>query len=265
MEETVNEAEIVFDPSDVQEGASSDTSEQESANEQSPAVEETTEQSAEQEQVTAEPAASTEQDAQTGDAIDEFLKTKGITANDPEALRKVATMYQNAEKGFYQKSQEKAQLERRLAEARMAQQTARPQTAPGAEALAEVRSMKTEMDVAKWKAQKNLTPEAEQKMMDWCTEPLVDHDGQIRLDRAGNPITKGFLILNGSMTLDDAYKLSGADTLEVANLREKMRNEIQQEMVARQTAKRPSAGSTDSTAFQKPDADDAFTQALLGN
>jgi hypothetical protein len=120
-EQTVNE-DTLFDPSDfeVQEAEQSeDTS--------SPAVEVTNE-----EQTTSENEAGTEsevsteskqEETQTGDAIDEFLAKKGIDRNDPQALDKMADMYRNVEKAYGQKSQEKAKLERELANAQPAQST----------------------------------------------------------------------------------------------------------------------------------------------
>lgn len=265
-EQTVNGPELEFDTSDLSEP---ETVEQNVETESSPAVEETTEQSAEQEQTPAEPAASTEQEAQTGDAIYEleklddqtrakFLKQKGLNPDDPDAFRKVTEMYFNAEKGFYQKSQEKAQLERRLAET----QASAPSPADE-QALKEVRSMRTEMTVAKWKQEKGLTEEAEQKMMAWCAEPMRDSQGNIRRDQNGNPIVKGWNYINGNMSLDDIYRLSGADAIKVDDLTEKIRNEVKEEMAARQNAKRPSASSTDSTKFGTPQENDPFMDGLL--
>ena len=93
-EQTVNGPELEFDTSDLSEP---ETVEQNVETESSPAVEETNEQSASEEQAEVEQAASTEE-AQAGDAISEFLAKKGIKTDDPEALRKVTEMYQNAEK-----------------------------------------------------------------------------------------------------------------------------------------------------------------------
>lgn len=253
-EQTVNGPELEFDTSDLSEP---ETAEQNVETESSPAVEETNEQSASEEQAEVEQAASTEE-AQAGDAISEFLAKKGIKTDDPEALRKVTEMYQNAEKGFYQKSQEKAQLERRLAET----QASAPSPADE-QALKEVRSMRTEMTVAKWKQEKGLTEEAEQKMMAWCAEPMRDSQGNIRRDQNGNPIVKGWNYINGNMSLDDIYRLSGADALKVDDLTEKIRNEVKEEMAARQNAKRPSASSTDSTKFGAPKENDPFMDGLL--
>ena len=249
-EQTVNEAPL-FEASDVTPVANDETTEQAESVDSS-AVEVTNEQTA------SEPAASTE--AQTGDAIDEFLAKKGIKADDPNAVRKIADMYRNAEKGFYSKSQEAAQLQRRLAEAQPLE------TRPDQQALNEVRSMRIEMDTNKWKAEHNLTPEDEQKMIDYVTTPLTDRMGNAVLDPvSGQPLTRGLLVNNGALTLDDVYKLAGCGAIEVDNLKENLRKEVEKEMEARQAAKRPSASATNSTQFGQAEQKDAFLDGLFGD
>ena len=255
-EQTVNEAPL-FEASDVEPVANDVTTEQ-AEDMGSSAVEATNEQTDSKDEATDKPAAT--DDAQTGDAIDEFLAKKGIKADDPEALRKVAKMYQNSEKGLYQKSQEKAQLERRLAESRI------PEMRPDQEALSEVRAMRTEMSVEKWKAGRNLSPEDEQKMIEFVQSPITDVNGNVQVNpQTGQPVTKGMLVLNGVLSLDDVYALSGAGKVEVDNLKENLRKEVQKEMEARQAAKRPSSNATDSTQFGSAEADDPFSKALLGD
>lgn len=255
-EQTVNDAPL-FEASDVTPVANDETTEQAESVDSS-AVEETSEQTASENEASAEPAAST--DAQTGDAIDEFLAKKGIKADDPNAVRKIADMYRNAEKGFYSKSQEAAQLQRRLAEAQPLE------TRPDQQALSEVRSMRIEMDTNKWKAEHNLTPEDEQKMIDYVTTPLTDRMGNAVLDPvSGQPLTRGLLVNNGALTLDDVYKLAGCGAIEVDNLKENLRKEVEKEMEARQAAKRPSASATNSTQFGQAEQKDAFLDGLFGD
>ena len=255
-EQTVNEAPL-FEASDVEPVANDVTTEQ-AEDMGSSAVEATNEQTDSEEEAIEQPAATEE--AQTGDAIDEFLAKKGIKADDPEALRKVAKMYQNSEKGFYNKSQEAAQLERQLAQSRI------PEVRPDQEALSEVRAMRTEMSVEKWKAGRNLSQEDEQKMIDFVQAPITDVNGNVQINpQTGQPITKGTLVLNGILSLDDVYTLSGAGKVEVDNLKENLRKEVLKEVEARQAAKRPSSNATDSTQFGNAEADDPFSAALLGN
>ena len=255
-EQTVNEAPL-FEASDV-EPVANDTTTEQADDMGSSAVEATNEQTTSENEANDEPAA-TEDKAQTGDAIDEFLAKKGINTNDPEALRKVAEMYRNSEKGFYNKSQEVAQLSRKLAQSRV------PEMRPDQEALSEVRSMRTEMAVEKWKTEHNLSPEDEAKMIEYIQTPLYDQRGQVQVNpMTGEPLTKGLLVLNGAMTLDDVYKLSGAGKVEVENLKQDLRKEVLKEMEARQAAKRPAANATDSTQFSKAEEDDPFTSGLFG-
>lgn len=256
-EQTVNEAPL-FEASDV-EPVANDTTTEQAEDMGSSAVEATNEQTTSENEASEQPAA-TEEQAQTGDAIDEFLAKKGIKADDPEALRKLGAMYQNVEKGFYNKSQEKAQLERQLAQSRI------PEARPDQEALSEVRAMRTEMTVEKWKAGRNLSAEDEQKMIEYVQSPITDANGNVQVNpTTGQPITKGMLVLNGVLSLDDVYALSGAGKVEVDSLKENLRKEVQKEMEARQAAKRPSSNATDSTQFGNAEAEDPFSKALLGD
>ena len=257
-EQTVNEAPL-FEASDMESVANDSGSEQVEGVDSS-AVEETNEQTDSQEEAIEQPAdSSTEEEAQTGDAIDEFLAKKGIKLDDPDALRKVAEMYQNSEKGFYKKSQENAQLQRRLAEQRV------PEANPNQEALSEVRSMRIEMEANKWKQDRNLSEADEQKMIEYITSPLKDAKGNDVIDPAtGTVLTKGLLVNNGALSLDEVYKLAGCGNVEVDTLKESLRNEVKKEMEARQAAKRPSSNATDSTQFGKAEQDDPFVSALFG-
>ena len=258
-EQTVNEADL-FEPSDI-----TDQDAEQSENETGPAVEETNEEPSASEEQTSESAeVSTEnkEETQTGDAIDEFLAKKGIDPSKPEDVRKLADMYQNAEKGFYQKSQEKAKLERELANAQP------PQSTPDMQALSEVRALKTERAVEKWKQEKNLNPETEQKMMDWFAQPIVNtQTGQPVLDANGNPIIRGYLYANGVITLDDVYNFVGGNAGNNEGKRnaitEELRNEVKKEMSARQAAKSTKQGATNSMQFGNPDEKaDPFLEGL---
>ena len=260
MDEQTGTEEALFDPSDfeVQEAEQSEDS-------GSPAVEATNEeQTASEEQASESTEVSTEEEkqeeTQTGDAIDEFLAKKGIDPSKPEDVRKLADMYANAEKGFYQKSQEKAKLERELANAQPAQST------PDMQALSEVRALKTQMDVEKWKLEKKLSPETEQKMMEWFSQPIVIN-GQVAKDANGNPIVKGYMYANGQISLDEVYNIVGGNVnTELAdkkqNLTEELRSEVRKEMSARQAAKATKQGTTDSMQFDKPAEDDPFLSGL---
>ena len=255
-QQTVND-DALFEASDV-ESVANDTTTEQADDGGSSAVEATNEQTDSKEEAIDEPAAST--DAQTGDAIDDFLAKKGIDKSDPEALRKVADMYRNSEKGFYSKSQEAAQLQRKLAEAQT------PEVRPDQQALNEVRSMRIEMDTKEWKASHNLTPEDEQKMVEYVSAPLTDRQGKIVSDPiTGTPFTRGMLVNNGVLSLDDVYRLAGCGIQKADNLKDAYRDEVRKEMAARQAAKRPSSNATDSTQFGKAEENDPFISGLFGD
>ena len=256
MDEQTGTDEALFDASDVEAVANDSTTEQ-AENIDSSAVEVTNEQTDSQEEAIEEPAVT--DTTQTGDAIDDFLAKKGIDRNDPDALRKVADMYRNSEKGFYSKSQEAAQLQRQLAQQKM------PDMRPDQQALSEVRSMRIEMDTKDWKAKHNLSAEDEQKMVEFVSQPLTDRQGNVVYDPVtGIPLTKGLLVNNGAMSLDEVYRLAGCGVQKVDNLKANLRKEVESEMAARQAAKRPAAKATDSTQFGKAQEDDPFLSGLLG-
>ena len=256
MDEQTGTDDSLFDASDV-EAVANDSTDEQAENNDGSAVEVTNEQTDSQNEAIEEPAVTAT--TQTGDAVDEFLAKKGINASDPDALRKVADMYRNSEKGFYSKSQEAAQLQRQLAQQRV------PQVQPDQQALNEVRSMRIEMDTKEWKAKHNLSPEDEQKMVEYVSAPLTDRQGNIVYDPVtGVPLTKGLLVNNGAMSLDDVYRLAGCGVQKVDNLKQNLRQEVEKEMAARQAAKRPSAKATDSTQFGKAQEDDPFLSGLLG-
>lgn len=256
MDEQTGTDDSLFNASDMEPVANGPIDEQ-AENNDSSAVEVTNEQTDSQDEAIEEPAVTAT--TQTGDAVDEFLAKKGINASDPDALRKVAEMYRNSEKGFYNKSQEAAQLQRQLAQQRV------PQVQPDQQALNEVRSMRIEMDTKEWKSKHNLSPEDEQKMVEYVSAPLTDRQGNIVYDPVtGVPLTKGLLVNNGAMSLDDVYRLAGCGVQKVDNLKDNYRKEVEKEMAARQAAKRPDAKATDSTKFGKAQDDDPFLSGLLG-
>lgn len=256
MDEQTGTDDSLFNASDMEPVANGPIDEQ-AENNDSSAVEVTNEQTDSQDEAIEEPAVTAT--TQTGDAVDEFLAKKGINASDPDALRKVAEMYRNSEKGFYNKSQEAAQLQRQLAQQRV------PQVQPDQQALNEVRSMRIEMDTKEWKSKHNLSPEDEQKMVEYVSAPLTDRQGNIVYDPVtGVPLTKGLLVNNGAMSLDDVYRLAGCGVQKVDNLKDNYRKEVEKEMAARQAAKRPDAKATDSTKFGKAQEDDPFLSGLLG-
>ena len=262
MEEQTGTAdELIFEASDMDTGATESTEEQTNEVSNSSAVEETTEQSENQKEATEDPAVESTETTQTGDAIDQFLAKKGINPNDPNAIRKIAEMYQNSEKGFYRKSKEAAQLQRRLAQQQAQQAT------PDQQALSEVRAMRIEMDTKEWMNSHNLSAVDEQKMVEYINQPLTDRQGNVVINpMTGAPYTKGVLVNNGQLNLDDVYKLAGCGRQqEVETLKANLRKEVENEMAARQAAKRPSSNATNSTQFGKAEQEDPFLAGLFSD
>lgn len=260
MAETVNEPDL-FEESDF---ADDQTSE-----ESSPAVEETTEQPTSQEEATDSKDDSTKNanESQTGDEIEQFLAKKGVKLDDPEALRKVAEMYRNVEKDYGKKSQEKAQLERQIEQIN-AQTNA--QNAISTDPMERIQNLEQQLAADRqlqatkeWKAAKNLSPEVEEKMVNFLKQPLISN-GIAQTDGHGNPLTKYFLVQAGALTLDEVFNAVGGDSLKADAIKQELKTAVANEIAAKQTAKGPSSLATNSTQFAQPkEADDDFVSGLF--
>ena len=258
MEETVNEP-ALFEESDF--------ADDQTSNETSPAVEETTEQPTSRSEAKDSTDDSTiAKESQTGDDIEEFLAKKGVKLDDPEALRKVADMYRNVEKEFGKKSQEKAQLERQLEQ--MNNQFNQPSLSndPMERVQALERQLNADRQIQatkEWKAAKNLSPEVEEKMVDFLRQPIIAN-GVAQTDNQGNPLTKYFLVQAGALSLDDVFNAVGGDSLKADAIKEEIKTAVANEIAAKQTAKGPSSLATNSTQFAQPkQAEDEFIDGLL--
>lgn len=261
MEETVNEP-ALFEESDF--------ADDQTTNETSPAVEETNEQPTSQEEAKDSTEDSTENanESQTGDEIEEFLAKKGIKLDDPEALRKVADMYRNVEKDYGKKAQEKAQLERQIEQ--MNAQINKP--SDSIDPMERIQSLERQLAADRqlqatkeWKAAKNLSPEVEEKMVNFLKEPLVSN-GIPQTDNNGNPLTKYFLVQAGALSLDDVFNAVGGESLKAEAIKQELKTAVANEIAAKQNAKSPSSIATDSTQFAKPKtADDEFLSGLFDN
>ena len=212
MVETVNEPDLFSE---------SDFADDQTGKESSPAVEETTKQPTSQDEAVEAQVDSTENanESQTGDEIEEFLAKKGIKSDDPDALRKVADMYRNVEKDYGRKSQEKAQLERQIAQMNAAQ----PAMLNANDPMERIQNLERQLAsdrqlqaVKEWKAAKNPTPEVEAKMIDYLQAPLYSN-GVLQTDNQGNPLTNNFLVNSGVLNYDDVYTVINAKREESKN------------------------------------------------
>lgn len=260
MEETVNEPDLFEE---------ADFADAQTENESSPAVEETTEQPTSQNEAkeSAEDSTENANESQTGDVIEEFLAKKGIKLDDPDALRKVADMYRNVEKDYGRKSQEKAKLERQLEQ--MNAQITQPSTStdPMERIQALERQLNADRQLAaakEWKSAKNLSPETEQKMIDFLQQPLISN-GVPQTDNQGNPLTKFFLVQAGALSLDDVFNAVGGESLKAEAIKQELKEAVANEIAAKQTAKSTAGLATDSTQFAQPkEAEDEFVEGLFG-
>lgn len=259
MEETVNE-QLVFEESDF---ATDQTPEQ-----GSPAVEEASEQPTSETQATeaTDDSTSNANETQPVDEIDEFLAKKGISKDDPEALRKVADMYRNVEKDYGKKSQEKAQLERRLQELSAQSAPKEPSTDPMARVQALEKQLAADRQLAavkEWKQAKNLSPEVESKMVEYLSQPIV-MNGVPQTDNNGNPLTKFFGLQSGILSLDDVFNAVGGNSFKADAVKEQLKTAVANEIAAKQSAKSTAPMATDSTQFAQPKtADDEFVDGLF--
>ena len=260
-QQTVNEPDLFEE---------ADFADAQTENESSPAVEETNEQPTSQNEAKDSADDSTKKDAnesQTGDEIEEFLAKKGIKLDDPEALRKVADMYRNVEKDYGRKSQEKAQLERQLEQ--LNAKTVQPSTSN--DPMERIQALERQMNADRllvatkeWKTAKNLSPETEEKMIDFLKQPIVSN-GVPQTDNQGNPLTKFFLVQAGALSLDDVFNAVGGDSLKADAIKQELKEAVANEIAAKQSAKSMTGLSTNSTQFAQPkEADDDFVEGLFG-
>ena len=257
MTETVNEQDLFEE---------SDFADDQTTNEPSTPVEDVKEQSTSEKDAIESPDDSTAKESQSGDEISEFLAKKGINPEDPDALHKVADMYRNVEKEYSKKSQEKAQLERQIAES-MTRPVASGDPMERLSAIERQLQADREIQATKeWKNAKNLTPEAEGKMVEFLSQPIRNSNGVIQKDPQGNVLTKYFLIQTGALSLDDVYNAVGGDSFKADAIKQELKDAVANEFAARQTAKGPSSLSTNSMQFAKPKGeDDDFLNGLFGD
>ena len=260
MAETVNETDFFEE---------SDFADDQTTNESSPAVEETKEQPTSQDEAKdSTDDSNNANEPKTGDEIEDFLAKKGIKLDDPDALRKVADMYRNVEKDYGKKSQEKAKLERQLEEMNAQSRQMNPSSDPmeRIQQLEQRLNADRQLAAAKeWKAAKNLSPEVEEKMVDFLKQPLISN-GVPQTDNQGNPLTKYFLVQAGALSLDDVFNAVGGDSFKADAIKQELKAAVANEIAAKQNAKSPSALATDSTQFAQPkEAEDDFVAGLFGD
>jgi hypothetical protein len=255
MDETVTEP-ALFEEADFADASEEKTS---------PAVEESNEQPANQDEPTDSTDDSDAKEPQPGDEIEEFLAKKHIDKSDPDALRKIADMYRNAEQALGRNFQEKAKLERQIAESVT-------QNAPkGFDPIERIQALERQLQADRqvqatkeWKAAKNLSPEAEARMIDFLKEPIVSN-GVVQKDNQGNPLSKYFLVSTGALSLDDVYRAVGGESVKADAIKQEVKEAVAKEIAAKQPVKSAKALSTNSTQFADAKNNDPFLDGLLGS
>lgn len=255
MDETVNEP-ALFEEADF-----ADASE----NEASPAVQESNEQPASPKEEVESKDVPDAKETQPGDEIDDFLAKKHIDKSDPEALRKIADMYRNAEKALGRNFQEKAKLERQIAESLSKPAQASENPMERIQALERQLAADRQVQATKeWKAAKNLSPEVEEKMVDFLKQPIVQN-GVVQKDNQGNTLSKYWLVGQGILTLDDVYKAVGGDSIKAEAIKEELKTAIVKETQAKQAKGGAKPLSTNSTQFSDPKGNDPFLDGLFSS
>lgn len=197
------------------------------------------------------------------DDVIDFLAKKGINPESEDLkaeFYKLGKMALNSEKGFTSSRQELANLRRQLKE----EQEPQPQnqTQPENNGISMYGGRTAEQfqqEVDNWEKERNLTPEENDKMIAWLGTPIGKNPV------TGEPILRMYLVANGSLSLDDAYNAAGCGMVKAEALKSKMRGEVEKEIAARQSAKRPGASATNSTQFGDSGGSDPFRDELLND
>lgn len=190
------------------------------------AVQDTTTEPTTTDPVTEEPAQaanSTEQESKT--FTPEWLTSKGIDPNDPEAFQKVANMAFNAEKQMTRTQQQASELQKQMATQPLEQRSEDPLVQ---EALAIAHEAKTEITVERWKAAKGITPQQDDAMGKYIQ---------------ANP-DKGYLLKNNYLTLDDIYAMSGVGRQDTAQIKAQGGQEALETLANKQRATAVSGNAT---------------------
>ena len=213
-------------------------------------VEETTEQVGSEEDQPSEPTGEdlkTNTDEAEPNTMADFLKSKGLDPSDPEALTKVTEMYRNSEKKMYEESQKRAQLERAF--------TQPTQPLPGdTAALAEVKALKNQMMAREFIERNKITPDDEMKLVDYLSQPVALP--------TGGSMPRAQLVVDGLLSLDEAYRLAGGKTESADQIKADLKAQVLKDVAARQNSKLMKASATNSKEFANPDANDPFLKGF---
>lgn len=163
----------------------------------------------------------------------EWLQSKGIDPNDPEAFQKVANMAYNAEKQMTKTQQKASELQKQIQQAPQHQVSDDPAVQ---EAYRIANEARTTVAVEQWKQAKGITPAQDQQMGDWLL---------------ANP-TKAELYKNGHLTLDDLFAMSGVGAKDEAAIEAQASQKALEQLANKQRAASV-PGSASNTQVEKGD------------
>lgn len=186
------------------------------------------------------PAEEAAQAAANPDEHVEFWSKKGIDISTPEGLAKATKSYQEAESAMHRKNQEASELAKKLQEQPVEVDTDN-------ELLREVVERDVQRDrkeaVNDFIRANDITPEQDLALGEWL---------------GANP-QKTQAVLNGTLTLEEAFKLSGVGDKNPDELKKQGGKEALEQLASKQRSAAPKGGATTST----PPASDPIMEALL--
>jgi len=174
----------------------------------------------------------------------EWLKSKGVDPSDPEAVRKVADMYRNAEKAMHQSTAKASELEKTLTTG-LQQDAASADPDAVTQLAAEVQGLKLAQTVNGFFAENPDAKAHEPRMTE-----IVNERPEI-----------GQLVKAGYLSVSDLYQMArGGDTSLEAAARQQGGKEALQQVASKQQAKAVTGVATNSDFSTAPE--DAFASGF---
>lgn len=157
----------------------------------------------------------------------EWLQSKGIDPNDPQAFEKVANMAYNSEKLMSKTRQQATELEKQMQSLPETQYSDDPLVQ---EALSVARRAETTIQVAQWKQERGITSAEDQKLGEYVSS---------------NP-NLGQLYKSGALTLDNLYAMFRADTTDTAAIKQQGAKEALEGLANKQRTTAPTGSAVSS-------------------
>lgn len=146
-----------------------------------------------------------------------YWSKKGIDVTTPEGLAKATQSYQAAEKRMHESTQKSSELEKQLTSQPFEQVSSDPTAQSALEMAAGV---KLELQVERWKNQKQITPQQDEAIGGYLAENT----------------DKAFMLKNGYLTLDDVYAMSGVGNTDPSAIKAQGGKEALEKLANQQRA-----------------------------